>query len=137
MAIPLDKIAGNSLSGNAPHTADAGRSVLTIEPLDGAEFRAILARMASGGAQQHAAVPPAGGAGLGERIMGRAADLSGEVRKDHEFVSKTLEEATRSGDPMQLMKAMMALSDYQTRVQFIAKATSKAASALDQLTKLQ
>ena len=136
MAIPLDKVAGSALSGNPSHGADAGRSVLTLEPLDGAEFRAMLARMTGGDAVQHVA-QPGSGAALGERIMGRAADLSGEVQKDHEFVSKTLEEATRSGDPMQLMKAMMALSDYQTRVQFIAKATSKAASALDQLTKLQ
>ena len=136
MAIPLDTVAGSALSGNPSHSADAARSVLTLEPLDGAEFRAMLARMS--GADAAPPVALAGkGAALGERILQRASDLSGEVQKDHEFVSKALEQATRSGDPMQLMKAMMALSDYQTRVQFVAKATSKAASALDQLTKLQ
>ena len=69
--------------------------------------------------------------------MTRAGDLAGEVKKDQQYVSRMLEQATRSGDSMQLMKAMMALNDYQMRVQFISKTASKATSSLDQLTKLQ
>ncbi|MYM98637.1 hypothetical protein GTP90_32810 [Rugamonas sp. FT81W] len=78
-----------------------------------------------------------GPASLGERVMQRATDLSSELRKDQQYISKTLEQATRSGDSMQLMKAMLALSDYQTRVQFVSKAAAKAVTSLDQLTKLQ
>jgi hypothetical protein len=56
---------------------------------------------------------------------------------DQQYVSKMLEQATRTGDSMQLMKAMMALNDYQIRVQTISKTVSKAASAVDQLARLQ
>ncbi|QPI53330.1 hypothetical protein IV454_18775 [Massilia antarctica] len=85
------------------------------------------------------AVPKAapGQASLGERVMQRASALSDELRKDQQTISRTLEQAARSGDSMQLMKATLALSDYQTRVQFVSKAAAKATTALDQLTKLQ
>lgn len=70
-------------------------------------------------------------------MMTRTTDLATELKKDQQYVSKLLEQATRSADSMHLMKAMMALNDYQMRVQFVSKTVSKATSALDQLTKLQ
>lgn len=123
----------------------AGKDVLRLSPVSDTEFREIMARHAGqeGGAIPKASAPAAaaapghGPASLGERVMQRATNLSGELQKDQKYISKTLEQATRSGDSMQLMKAMLALSDYQTRVQFVSKAASKAAGALDQLTKLQ
>jgi len=81
---------------------------------------------------------PANGKGsLGDKILARANTLAGEVKTDQAYVSRLLEQATRTGDSMQMMKAMMALSDYQTRVQFVAKTVSKATSSVDQLTRLQ
>ncbi|MFS2008001.1 EscI/YscI/HrpB family type III secretion system inner rod protein [Duganella sp. CT11-25] len=130
---------------DAAGSAAAGKDVLHLSPVSDAEFREIMARHIGqdSGAVSKAAGPVAGahpGAGpatLGERVMQRATALSGELQKDQQYISKTLEQATRSGDSMQLMKAMLALSDYQTRVQFVSKAAAKAATALDQLTKLQ
>jgi hypothetical protein len=122
--------------------AGGGHDALRLTPVDGAEFREIMARQAGPAGAPGQAAPAAGAgagghAGLGERIMQRAGALSGELRKDQQYISRSLEQATRSGDSMQLMQAMLALSDYQTRVQFVSKAASKAASAIDQLTKLQ
>lgn len=116
---------------------------MRMDPVSDSEFRAIMARQVSptsaasqAGPAPQAGVPGSGGS-LGERIMSRATALSSELHKDQQYISKTLEQAARAGDPTQLMKAMLALSDYQTRVQFISKAASKATSAIDQLTKLQ
>jgi predicted nucleic acid-binding Zn-ribbon protein len=74
---------------------------------------------------------------LGKKLMGRAHDLASNLMQDQQHVSKMLEQASRTGDSMQLMKAMMALNDYQVRVQTVSKTVSKAASSIDQLTKLQ
>ncbi len=107
----------------------------TADPSDGAHFRAALER------HMQAASPATRNdnnkISLSEKLMGRASDLASEIKKDQQYVSRTLEQATRSGDSMQLMKAMMALNDYQMRVQFISKTASKATSSIDQLTKLQ
>lgn len=81
--------------------------------------------------------PASGKTSLGDKILARANTLAGEVKADQAYVSRLLEQATRTGDSMQMMKAMMALSDYQTRVQFVAKTVSKATSSVDQLTRLQ
>lgn len=102
---------------------------------DGAQFRAALERQMQGIGK--ASPPESNKVSLGERMMNRTTDLAGELKKDQQYVSKLLEQATRSADSMQLMKAMMALNDYQMRVQFISKTASKATSSLDQLTKLQ
>lgn len=74
---------------------------------------------------------------LGSALAQRTTHLAQEVKQDQLYVSKLLEQATRSGDSMQLMKAMMALNDYQLRVQTISKTVSKASSSIDSLTKLQ
>lgn len=74
---------------------------------------------------------------LGKAVVERTANLSSEMKKDQQYVSKLLEQATRSGDEMHLMRAMMALSDFQLRTQMISKTVSKAATSIDSLTKLQ
>ena len=74
---------------------------------------------------------------LSSRIVGRATDLAAEVQKDQQYVSKMLEQATQTGDQMTMMKAMLALTDYQTRVQFVSKTISKSSTSVDQLTRMQ
>ncbi|NRR30399.1 type III secretion protein [Oxalobacteraceae bacterium] len=121
----------------------AGSDRLTLEiappPPDGARFDAALEQQlqARGGGATGAAAGPAGHTTLGEQLATRASDLSSELKKDQQHISRMLESASSSGDSMQLMKAMMALSDYQMRVQTIARTVSKASQAFDQLTKLQ
>ena len=102
---------------------------------DAAQFRAALERQMS--AQATAAPSRPGKPSLGEKIAGRTANLASEMQKDQQYVSKLLEQASRTGDSMQLMKAMMALNDYNIRVQTISKTVSKTTSAFEQLTKLQ
>ncbi|MGZ3240063.1 MAG: EscI/YscI/HrpB family type III secretion system inner rod protein [Burkholderiaceae bacterium] len=109
-----------------------------VEKGDGAQFRAALERHTNAHTNAMTGHKPVGNSeSLGDKIMVRAGDLSSQVQKDQQYVSKLLEQATRTGDSMQLMKAMMALNDYQMRVQFISKTASKATSSVDQLTKLQ
>lgn len=74
---------------------------------------------------------------LSSRIVSRATDLAAEVQKDQQYVSKMLEQATQTGDQMTMMKAMLALTDYQTRVQFVSKTISKSSTSVDQLTRMQ
>ncbi len=76
-------------------------------------------------------------ASLGSAIVGRTTHLAAEIKQDQQYVSKLLEQATRTGDSMQLMKAMMALNDFQLRVQTVSKVVSKAVTSVDSLTKLQ
>jgi len=109
--------------------------ILRVEPADGAQFRAALERHL--GAGPGVGPAEANKNSLGDRIITRATDLASSLKHDQQYVSKMLEQATRSADSMQLMKAMLALNDYQLRVQFVSKTASKAASSVDQLTKLQ
>lgn len=107
-----------------------------VNAADSAQFRAALER------HMHSAVGPTPTAGdsknsLGDKIVGRVTDLAGQIKHDQQYVSKAIEQATRSADSTQLMKALMALNDYEMRVQFISKVASKATQSLDQLTKLQ
>lgn len=74
---------------------------------------------------------------LGSALAQRTTNLASQVKQDQLYVSKLLEQASRTGDSLQLMKAMMALNDYQLRVQTISKTVSKASSSVDSLTKLQ
>lgn len=115
---------------------------LSIEPAsaDAAQFRAALERhMHHGDAAKSgpAKLAAANENSLGEKIMARTTTMAEQVRNDQQHVSKMLEQASRNGDSMQMMKAMMALNDYQMRVQFISKTVAKATSSVDQLTKLQ
>ncbi|MET3130429.1 hypothetical protein AAKU55_000682 [Oxalobacteraceae bacterium GrIS 1.11] len=129
----IDKVS-NLAQQQVTEVPHEGHDVMRMAPVNDGEFREMVARHM---AEDKAAPKVANGNSLGERIMTRASGLSEEIKKDQQYISKTLEQATRTGDSMQLMKGMMALSDYQTRIQFISKAVSKATSALDQLTKLQ
>jgi hypothetical protein len=117
--------------------ADAGAQLkIDIQALDhsGSEqFRAALERQMNSGP----AAKGGNGKSLGHVIAGRTTELAAEVKKDQQYVSKLLESATRSGDKIHLMRAMMALSDFQMRVQTISKTVSKAATSIDSLTKLQ
>jgi hypothetical protein len=135
----------HSMPAEAPgavteRVADSGRLHLdpvTVDEGDGAQFRAALARHARASGRAEALPQTAQRMALGEQMLGRAASLAEEMKGDQQYVSRLLETATRTGDSMHLMKAMMAMNDYQTRVQFVSKVVSKATSSLDQLTKLQ
>jgi hypothetical protein len=102
---------------------------------DSAQFRAALDR------QMAKAIEPMGAAdtsnSLGNMLAGRVTGLASEFQKDQQYVSKLLEQATRTGDSVHLMRAMLALNDYNTRVQVMSRTVAKAASSVDQLTKLQ
>lgn len=103
---------------------------------DNAAFRQAMDRQQSANAIQ--GISPAGkGESLGQVMANRAAGLAGEIQKDQKYVSGLLEKASTSGDSMQLMRAMMALNDYQLKVQTVSKVVSKASSSVDSLTKLQ
>lgn len=137
---PLDVSAG-ATTGGAGKTGQLKLEVLSresrgLDSADGAQFRAALERQmnAAGGAGPG---QPGGKPSLGDKLATRATDLASGMQKDQQYVSKMLEQATRTGDSMQLMKAMMALHDYQVRVQTISKTVSKATQGFEQLTKLQ
>ncbi|WP_211474778.1 EscI/YscI/HrpB family type III secretion system inner rod protein [Collimonas humicola] len=138
----VTSIAANTSMPAAGVEKQPGRlklELLSAEHGDGAQFRAALERHMQAGSEAVAGArrPGKNNNSLGDKMIARSVDLAGEVKKDQQYVSKMLEQATRTGDSMQLMKAMMALNDYQMRVQFISKTASKATSSLDQLTKLQ
>lgn len=89
------------------------------------------------GAQQDLAPQGIGKDSLAAVMAERAAGLAGDVNRHQQYVSRMLERATASGDSLHLMHAMLALNDYQLRVQTISKVVSKAGSSVDSLTKLQ
>jgi hypothetical protein len=103
---------------------------------NGAQFRAALDRHIAAIGQPPAAAQGAGPS-LGQQITGRVGELANGFRKDQQYVSRMLEQATRTGDSMMLMKAMLALNDYQIRVQAMSKTVSKSTQAFETLTKLQ
>lgn len=124
-----------SRSASPPATADFQGSAVASAPVDGEAFRAALERHMQAGT--HAKASESRKVSMGEKLIARASDLASETKKDHEHVSKMIEQATRNGDSMQLVKAMMALNDYEMRVQFISKVSNKATSSIDRLTTLQ
>lgn len=138
----MQKVSTATSIVGTQHAATQESGALTLDlgsadKGDAAQFRAALQRhlqTAEGGVQ---GVHAKGKDSLGDKIMNRCNAVAGEIKEDQQYVSRLLEQATRTGDSMQMMKAMMALSDYQTRVQFVAKTVSKATSSLDQLTRLQ
>jgi len=126
-----------SLSPKGNGTDRMHMTQLSIEPAgkDAAEFRAALERHMQQEVKEKAA--PVSKNSLGEKIMTRTTNMAEQIKHDQQYVSTMLEQASRNGDSMQMMKAMMALNDYQMRVQYISKTVSKASSSVDQLTKLQ
>jgi hypothetical protein len=138
--IPVEVSAG-AATGSTGKTGQLKIETLAPESrgadsADAAQFRAALERQMSAMGDT-GAVKPGGKPSLGEKIAGRATSLASGIQQDQQYVSKMLEQATRTGDSMQLMKAMMALHDYQIRVQTISKTVSKATQGFEQLTKLQ
>jgi hypothetical protein len=132
---PLDSVSGG---GGTPRVGRVELEIASTEnrgtDADAAQFRAALNRRMDG---SDAPVVSGKDNSLGHQIATRATSLATEISKDQQHVSKMLEDATRTGDSMQLMKALMALNDYQIRVQTISKTVAKATSSIEQLTKLQ
>lgn len=102
---------------------------------DSGQFRAALDRYLANPIEEVQATGT--GKSMGDVVAARFSGLASEFQKDQQYVSKLLEKATRTGDSMHLMRAMLALNDYQLRVQVMSKTVSKAAGAIDQLTKMQ
>ncbi|HVK95918.1 MAG TPA: EscI/YscI/HrpB family type III secretion system inner rod protein [Noviherbaspirillum sp.] len=134
-------VNGGAPAGGVEHGSHIKIDIQSLDHGDSAQFRAALERhMGGGGGGVDAVGGPSGASGhksLGGIIAERATGLAGEVKQDQQYVSKMLEQATRTGDSMHLMRAMMALNDFQLRVQTISKTVSKAATSIDSLTKLQ
>lgn len=119
-------------------TGQLNLEIRAASPGDGEQFRVALEHYASAGATgvNGPASTTDRGPNIGEKIAARASDLAGEMKRGQAHVSNLLEKASSTGDSMHLMKAMLALNDYQLRVQTISKVVSKATTSLDQLTKL-
>lgn len=126
------------IAAAVPATAPAAKTEIRIDAMsidhgDSAAFRAALERHMTFSGRP--SIPQ--GESLGQVIAGRAAGLAGDVKKDQQAVSRLLEQAAASGDSMQMMRAMLALNEYQLRVQTVSKVVSKAGTSVDSLTKLQ
>jgi len=130
---PVLDVASRAASPTAGANFPDG--AIVSAPVDGEAFRAALERHMQAGA--HAKADESRKVSMGEKMLGRMSELSSETKKDQEHVSKMIEQATRNGDSMELLKAMMALNDYQMRTQFISKAASKATASVERLTSLQ
>ncbi|MDY7574028.1 EscI/YscI/HrpB family type III secretion system inner rod protein [Actimicrobium sp. CCI2.3] len=122
-------------------TPEGGLSSLQIDitaPTD-ADNQAFAQAM-----QQHTAAPglrpgdtDSQPMSMSSQLVNRATELASEVQKDQQYVSQMLERASQTGDQSLMLKAMLALNDYQTRVQFISKTITKASTSVDQLTRMQ
>lgn len=127
--------AASGLAGKpAPHIPDPaaageGAASFKVQLQVQQQFRS--------GAQQNLAPQDIGKDSLAAVMAERAAGLAGDVNRHQQYVSRMLERATASGDSLHLMHAMLALNDYQLRVQTISKVVSRASSSVDSLTKLQ
>jgi Type III secretion basal body protein I, YscI, HrpB, PscI len=75
--------------------------------------------------------------GLGGQVVSKVQSLSEKLRSEQKHISNLVEQATATGDQSLITKAQLALADHQSRVQIITRVTSKAASSMDQLTRLQ
>lgn len=135
MTLPVNDNALRAI--NVSSEAKLQLEMTTAEASEAAQFKAILDRHLSAARQGKLTSEASAPNSLGNALMERTKGLASEINKDQTAVSKMLEQATRNGDSMQMMKAMLALNDYQMRVQFISKTASKASGAIDQLTKLQ
>lgn len=129
----LDETMGGTTDFTIPGNVKLQMAPLSAE--DGEMFSDALDRHSSAYAQL---VPAPGKAEMaGDGPAAPLVHLSAEFQKDQQHISKMLESATRTGDSMQLMRAMLALHDYQMRVQVVSKTVTKVVGAVDQLTKMQ
>jgi hypothetical protein len=126
--------AGSALSSSVlEKNSNVSLDMQPMDAGDSAQFRAALERQM----KDDPVKIKTDNASLGSAIVGRTTHMAAEIKQDQQYVSKLLEQATRTGDSMQLMKAMMALNDFQLRVQTVSKVVSKAVTSIDSLTKLQ
>ena len=128
----LQQLRGQELSGSTPVASSA----------DAQRFAQALSTYKSQQSQAAAGLSPtdkahASSNSIGSRLVTGLSDMASRLKADHKVVSSLVEKATVGGDDALMMKAMMALGDYQQRVQIVSKTVSKAASSLDQLTRLQ
>lgn len=134
----ISKMGGGAVGGAVGGIQGLGNVQLELPRAsaeDSAQFRAALDREMANPIQAVGAA--GGGKSLSDVAVGRVSELASEFQKDQQYVSKLLEKATRTGDSMHLMRAMLALNDYQIRVQAMSKTVAKATGAIDQLTKMQ
>lgn len=73
---------------------------------------------------------------LGDRLIAGVKDVSSRFNADQRYISSIVEQAATTGNDALMMRALLALGDYQNRVQIMSKTVSKAASSIDQLTRL-
>lgn len=129
----MDKAGGGLAEAAMPSNVKLQMSPVAAD--DSEVFRAAFDRHTTAYTDQ---VPPTPkDETVGDGPTGKLSTLSTEFQKDQQYVSKLLESATRSGDSMQLMRAMLSLHDYQLRVQVMSKTVTKVTGAVDQLTKMQ
>lgn len=75
--------------------------------------------------------------GLGGQVVAKVQGISEQLRAEQKHITNLVERATTTGDESLMLKAQIALADHQSRVQIVTRVTSKAASSMDQLTRLQ
>lgn len=129
----LDKTVGGTTDLTMP--GNVKLQTTTVGTEDGELFGAAVDRHAAAYMPQVPA--PGKSETVGDGPAGQLVNLGTEFQKDQQHISKMLESATRTGDSMQLIRAMLALQDYQMRVQVMSKTVTKVAGAVDQLTKMQ
>ncbi len=143
MAIDLSGVSAVSHSavraGSPPVGAPGseGLQVSATSSADAQRFSQALASHKSLAAQPMPATSGVESTSMGKQLISGLSDMSGRLKADHKHVSSMIEKATVNGDNTMMMRAMMALNDYQQRVQVISKTVTKAAASLDQLTRLQ
>ncbi len=124
------------------HMPGAAEGFPVSSTADAQRFSQALAmhREAQGAAHQ-TSVNGVGGVGesksIGNQMLAGLTDMSARLKSDHKQVSRLIEKASVGGDDNMMMKAMLALTDYQQRVQIVSKVVSKAATSMDSLTRLQ
>lgn len=125
-------------AGIAPHGAKVQFSPSAVQAnefaraLEVARTHAVTPDRA---AVAHAQAHPE--SGLGGQVVSKVQAISEQLRAEQKHITNLVERATMSGDDSMMMKAQLALADHQSRVQIITRVTSKAASSMDQLTRLQ
>ncbi|MCW7536992.1 EscI/YscI/HrpB family type III secretion system inner rod protein [Aquabacterium sp. A7-Y] len=103
---------------------------------DAADFRVAVEQHRLSLTPLEAGPRPATGPSLGERLAGGMSGVAADLKRDHRHLSSLIQRASLTGDHELMMKASLALSEYQHHVQLMTKTVSKAATSLDQLTRM-
>jgi hypothetical protein len=99
------------------------------------EARDKLALAPDAAALAHAKANPA--TGLGGEVAGRLNSLSDKLKSQQQEISRIVERATATGDMNLMLKASMMMADHQVKLSMTMRSVSKAATSIDQLTRLQ